>query len=395
MRERGWAILAFTAVIALLTGCAGGEGPVPPSATERSQYFGINAQWLVNFARSNDPDALNRQLDSLVSTGVGFVRANLNWGFARPGSSPDGPYDFSGYDRWVEALARHHLRWDLTLVGIPTPQWAAEPKALATCGERSPPGNPTQFAALAATVAKRYGRDGSFWAERPHQPYEPVIDYEIWNNPNYGYFWCPAPDPATYAATYAAAARAIKAVDAHARVLVGGLAGFRQNGPPTRQPSVPTEQFLRAMLASPSLTVADVGAVAVQLYGTDPAALESQLAWFRRIVDGSGLTDVPLVVDEIGWPTSGSGGPPPVDEGTRAEYLRDVTAAVARSDCGVIEYLPHTWITPEMNSADAEHWYGMADPTTADPYPTAQAYADEVAALHGHPAAHAGAICTS
>lgn len=50
-----------------------------------------------------------------------------------------------------------------------------------------------------------------------------VAGYEIWNEPDGPQFWRGGPDPAAYAQLLAAAQRAVRAVDKHAAVVVGGL----------------------------------------------------------------------------------------------------------------------------------------------------------------------------
>ena len=85
-------------------------------------------------------------------------------------------------------------------------------------------------------LARRYGRGGSFWKAHPRLPYEPITDYEVWNEPNFGRLWCPKPDPGAYARLYLAARSAVQAVDPKALVLVGGLAAFVTDdaGPPAK-----------------------------------------------------------------------------------------------------------------------------------------------------------------
>ena len=53
----------------------------------------------------------------------------------------------------------------------------------------SPPANLHDYAAFARAFAKRYGRGGDFWRERPEVPLVPITSYEIWNEPNAQMFW--------------------------------------------------------------------------------------------------------------------------------------------------------------------------------------------------------------
>jgi hypothetical protein len=89
-----------------------------------------------------------------------------------------------------------------------------------------------------------------------------------------------------------------------------------------------------------------------------------------------------MTANEFGWPTAGEGTSLAQTEETRAAYAAEVTATLATAPgCDLIGIALHTWVTPETNPADPESWYGIADPVSAAPYPTADAYADAIAAI--------------
>lgn len=369
------ALLIATGAAVTLLACGGEDR----RESKPDPFFGMNAQNLVAVARAGEEDLLGRHLDAVSELGVGFVRGNLNWGLVQ--TTPDvASVDLRPYDDWVAELAERGLRWEPTLIGIPTPRWAADPALLAACGSRSPPRSPSEFAALARAVAERYGRDGLFWRERPDLPPLHVTDYEIWNSPNYGYFWCPAPDPEAYAGIYAEAREAIRSIDPQARVILGGLGPFTDTSAAAPRPSLPVDDFLRRMLATGEVSPDAVDAVGVHLYAENGGRVLAQLAWFRRVIDEAGLAGTPIVIAEVGWPTLGMGGPAPLAEEDRMRELAVVTASVPEGECGVVQYAPHTWFTFESDRANAEHWYGLADPETGEPYPTAAAFGEQVIA---------------
>ena len=72
-------------------------------------------------------------------------------------------------------------------------------------------------------ASSRYGPSGSFWLENPGIKALPVLTYEIWNEPDNGTFWKPAPNAGAYATLYTAARNAITAKQGGAHVLIGGL----------------------------------------------------------------------------------------------------------------------------------------------------------------------------
>jgi hypothetical protein len=324
-------------------------------------------------------------LDAVAELGFEFVRANLNWELIQPGppaGSADAGFDWRSTDPWVAALAERGLRWQPTVMGTPTPAWARDPSASAAgCGYRSPPGRPFDYARFAGALAARYGREGGFWRMHPELPYEPITAYQLWNEPNHHPFWCPRPDPEAWAALAGAAARALHAVDPEASVVSAGLAGFpRSVGTPPH--TVAADEFLRRALAAEPELARVIDVVGVHLYGRTPADVAHRLAWFRSVVDATPLRGGPLSVTEFGWATSGARASV-ASERARTAYVAALTPLIARSSCGVEALALHTWRSAEIEPANAGDWYGVADPASAEPYPTALAYASAAAELTG------------
>jgi len=368
------------------TGCgpSGDEGPFVRAVPDG--FFGVNGQHLRPLPGAGKDEELENHLEEIEAAGIDFVRANVDWRQLEPLAPVRGEhrFDFASHDVWMQALAEHHLAWQLVGQGIPTPDWAASQTGLAAqCGSRSPPERAGDLASLMAGLARRYGRGGSFWQEHSRVPYEPVIEYEIWNEPNHGAFWCPTPDPEAYADLYLQAQRAIHAVDPKATVLTGGLAGFKQSESLGPEPLyLGVDEFLSRMVAQrPSLRDA-VDAVAVHAYEPEAEQVVSDIGWYRGELEEAGLGDAPMSVNEVGWPTQGQSGSP-VPEAERASKLRELADAIARTDCGVVSFAPHTWVTEELDPADYQDWYGISAPRTGDPYPSAVAYAEVVDLFEG------------
>jgi hypothetical protein len=382
IRARTAAVLATLVALCGQAGCGGSDSTTVGGPPLPRDYFGMNAQLVAQAGQAGKLDYADHQVAQIAKVGVGFVRSAFDWSQVEP-QPPSGSrhlYDFSSLDGWVAALAQSHLRWLPTIKGGPIPAWAASPSAPQECGTNAPPEGTASYAALTGALAERYGRDGSFWHAHPDLPYEPITDYEIWNEPNFGRLWCPTPDPSAYARLYLAAHAAVHAVDPKAVVLVGGLAAF-----PTDDPGPPAKTSYRTFLtgmtnALPALK-REVDAVAVHPYGKDPTAVLAALKGMRAALDDAGLNNAPMLADEIGWHTKGTLGLPPVPENQRADYFREVTPAIARSNCNVSGVAAHTWVTPEQNPNFPEDWYGMADPLTGRPYPSAIAYGQQVKAL--------------
>ena len=379
-------------IVALAGGC-GDEyepGELPPRTFDPAVpdgFFGINGQGLRPLAEDGELDLLDDHLSGVAAGGVDFVRANVDWPRIEPQPPRRGrhTYDLGGLDRWVRALADHGLRWQAVVMGMPTPAWAADPGAAKVCGSRAAPARAADVAALARALAERYGRGGSLWKRNPGLPYLPVTEYELWNEPNLGSFWCPVPNPTAYAKVAEASAEAIRALDSRATLVLGGLAAFDQttiDGP--GEAIVASGRFLeRTLAAAPSLR-RKLDVIGAHAYANRPDGVFDRLAYQRRAVRQAGLGEKPLSFNESGWYTSGELGPvEPVPEDVRAAYVGEVTEAVARSNCGLASFAPHTWITLETDPASIEDWYGIADPESGEPYPTAQAYFDQVLLYEG------------
>ena len=349
--------------------------PVPPG------FFGVNGQSLRPLAGTASAPLLDKQLAAIETGGLSFVRTNFDWRQLEPAPPRRGRrrFDFRSADAWVGALAEHHLRWYVVAIGVPTPRWATRPATYAVCGYRSPPDRLGAFTGLARGLAARYGRGGSFWRAHPDLPREPVRDFEIWNEPNFGAFWCPRPQPARYADMLTRSAEAVHAGDPSARVVLGGLAGFRRSGrAPGGSSELSPADFLAAVLRARPLLRHRIDVVGVHSYERDPREVLRDVRSDRRALASFGMARTPMSLNETGWYTAGIGATPPVSERRRAHYLRSLTAAIAVSGCGVVSFAPFVWTSAESNVARPDDWYGLASPETAEPYPSGSAYLDEV-----------------
>jgi O-antigen ligase len=155
----------------------------------------------VNVALEQYEDAdLDAALASVAEGGFVWVRQSFYWSQVEP---VPGVFDWRGSDRFMAALARHpQLRLVAVLDDDPS----------------VPPVDPDRFAAFAGGFATRYGAQ--------------VDHYQIWDEPNLADHWGGGPvNPAAYADLLARAARAIRAADPNAYILLAGLAPTTETGP--------------------------------------------------------------------------------------------------------------------------------------------------------------------
>lgn len=383
-RVRRLAPAVAAATVLALAGCGGGERKSGPRVSRTAAFFGMNVQQLPPLLQSR-PDVVDRSLGEIRALGAGWVRSTVDWKALAPRAPRGAGLDFAATDVWMTAVARHGLSWEPIGIGSPPPRWAlVRTAATARCGAFSPP-RVGPYVALMAGLARRYGRDGTFWAEHPELPARPVTSFEIWNEPNSG-FWCPRPDPTAYARLYAAARDAIHGVDGDARVLVGGLAPYFDAADVDAAGKMTAATFVAGLVAADPGLRGGIDAVGVHPYGTTPDAVLEAVGRFRAALHDSGLADVPMVANEFGWATLGlSPALPPVPEATRARYLPDAASDLARTDCGLLGEAPHTWISAQRNPAATVDWYGLADPATGAPSGSALAYGKAVHALESGP----------
>jgi hypothetical protein len=381
-------VLAFVYVATPPASHAGSA--VSPAGAD---FFGLNAQ-LIGSAPypRDDPAALAQNTDAIAGLGIRLVRVNVDWREVEPTAPVGGQhtYQWQGIDRLISQAARSGLRVYPDVAG--TAFWAttAERNSACVIGLSQPaPIALADYASFAGAVAFRYGPGGLFWEQNASLPYLPVRQEEIWNEANWA-GWCPAPEPELYAQMTAGAADAIHGVDPGIEVVLGGLAVARPGDAPSF--AMDFETFVDRMFAAVPALAQKLGAIGLHPYAATPEGVEAQVAWARQAIDEGGGAGLPLDLNEIGWTTGGGKGAIP--EATRAAYVEALASRLWRADCQIQRIFLHTWRTAELSPSDPEDWYGVADPATAEPYPTARAYAAELAlAAASPPSTGAVQIC--
>jgi len=304
----------------------------------------------------------------MASGGLQLARIDARWQNVEP-NPPSGSshhYNWSLYDSIVGALAQHGLRW-YPIVDYST-TWSG-----AIAGDAASavaPQHLGDFSNFAFTLAKRYGRGGSFWAAHPSLPAIPVVDYEIWNEENSTTFLHPQDyAPEAYADLYMAARSAIRAADPQAKVIVGGLA--------LGMPGVTDEiQFIQRMWAHRPDLRGNVDGVGLHPYQHSLSDTYMRLARFRQALDQLAGPSVPIEITELGWATTS------VSEAERAADLSQLARQLPNSDCNVDQLLPYTWLTQESNPSDPEEWFGIWNHDGSGK-PSGIAYLDAVKLMRG------------
>ena len=344
MRRRLVAVVAAVLVgaagaVAVVALSGGGSSPspvgrVPPSGpaaalpAPSTQEFGVNVNRLFNDL-SYSQAQIDAQLAAVRATGATVARSDALWEAAEPHAPVGGEHRYSwGFDDQIAgSLARAGLTW-LPIIDYSAP-WAGS-----VSGDwRSAPSSSAQYAAFAAAIAARYGARGSFWAQYPQLPYEPVQTYEIWNEENGNYFWDNGPNPAVYAELYLAARAAIRAVDPLAQVAIGGLTNPRQG--------MSALAFLSGMFRAVPGLAGNVDAVGIHPYAANAAGTVQFVVAVRQLLDSLGESAVPIDVTEFGWQTGSAAA-----EQQRAANMSAVAQALGNSNCGIALLAPYDWQDP-------------------------------------------------
>jgi len=274
------AILALLGAMALLASTGGRAAAAAPR-----EFFGIVPQ--TSLGQSD--------FEYMRAGRIGSLRWPLTWDAVQ--TTPEGKYDFGGFDQLVAAAARRHIRVLPVLGGIP--HWLSHRRT--TLPIDSARRRRGWFAFVQAAV-ERYGLHGDFWREhRRGGPAEfvpklPIRQWQIWNEANFFYFTRPA-SPARYARLLKISHVAIERAESGAEVILSGLFGEPSAHRPNAMHAV---DFLRALYRVPGVKAAFDG-VALHPYAETAADVERMLRELRAVMLRNHDSGTGLYITEMGW----------------------------------------------------------------------------------------------
>ncbi|MDQ2897825.1 MAG: hypothetical protein M3Y09_19695, partial [Actinomycetota bacterium] len=282
----------------------------------------------------------------MESTGVEAVRTTFNWAAAQP--VPGGPIDFTRTDALVGAAAARGMT--VLPVIIYVPSWDAAPHDPGTLAN---PVDDAPYAAFSAALVHRYGPQGSYWSEHPGTRRLPIRRWQIWNEPNFNYYWR-QPFAATYVRLLAAAHAAIHAADPGAKIVLAGFPDLAW-------------KLLDTIYSVPG-AARDFDIVAVHPYTEQPANVIRFLQYVRDSMKRHGDTRKPLLVTETGW--NSSYGHRPADnfccQTTASGQMAKVKAelpllAARRRSMNLLGFYFYTWAGDEYAGAPSFNFAGLFD----------------------------------
>jgi hypothetical protein len=319
MRVLGTALLLLLVIAAAAPADAAKPRRVP------YPFIGVSADGPALDPRTD----LNRELDVMVGSGVQSVRALFHWGVAQPYRSFDEvppeerprfrdeggvPTDWSAIDRIVAGATQRRMRV-LPVVTV-APDWAARHPGRFN----SPPSDFDAYARFTAALARRFGPNGSFWAENPGLPRLPLREYQAWNEPSLKVFWSDDGWDRDYVQLLKVTRPALLAADPRAKVVLAGL---------------PNESWkaLRLIYKAGGRRHFDIAAIHPFTALVKNVIRIAELS--RDVMRKYGDRRKPLMVTETSWPSSRGKTSTryafEVSEKQQAARLRDVLPAFARA----------------------------------------------------------------
>lgn len=290
---------------------------------------------------------LNRELDLMVGSGVQSVRTVFHWGIAQPYRSFDEvppeerprfrdeggvPTDWSAIDRIVAGVVQRRMHV-LPVITV-APDWAARhPGRLS-----SPPSDFDAYARFFAAVARRFGPNGSFWAENPGLPKAPIREHQAWNEPSLKVFWSDDGWDRDYVQLLKVTRPALRAADPGAKLVLAGL---------------PNESWkaLRLIYKAGGRRYFDIAAVHPFTMLVKNVIKIVELS--REVMTKNSDRKKPLLVTETSWPSSRGKTSTQygfeVSEKQQAARVRDVLPALARARgrLGIKRIYWFTWMGVE------------------------------------------------
>jgi hypothetical protein len=282
----------------------------------------------------------------MEASGVETVRTVFNWVDAQP--YQDSPISFKQTDALVGDAAARGMT--LLPVIIYTPSWDAAPHDPGTLAN---PVDDAPYAAYAAALVRRYGPRGSYWSSHPGTRRLPIRRWQIWNEPNFNYYWR-QPYAASYVRLLAAAHAAIHAADPGAQVVLAGFPNLAW-------------KCLDTIYSVPG-AARDFEIVAVHPYTEQPTDVIRFLQLVRDSMKLHGDVRKPLLVTETGW--NSSDGRHPADnfccqtnEAGQVAKVRAVIPMLAahRKALNLLGFDFYTWAGDEHTGAPSFNFAGLFD----------------------------------
>jgi hypothetical protein len=255
------------------------------------------------------------QFQRLQRGGVDSTRIPIDWGAVQP--SRGGAFNWSGVDGVVAKAANAGIEVLPFLNGAPA--WAVPSVWVPGSNHtvKAPSHLPAAGAAASAwsnfvkAAVARYGPNGSFWAENPLVPNRPIRIWQVWNEQNFKYFVA-KPNPAEYGRLVKLSYTALKASDAGAKLVLGGMFSRPKGGKSKKEKPKRVyfaADFLEQMYETTPGIKSKFNGVALHPYTGKYQELPEEIEEVRDVQQANGDAGKGLWITELGW----SSQPPPAN----------------------------------------------------------------------------------
>jgi hypothetical protein len=268
-------------IIWLLAGAFLAGAPAAHAALPKD-FFGLVSEDVL----AGNAGYRDATLGQQSSIGVGLIRQTFHWNQIE--TSP-GQYNFAYYDAYMAATASHGIAVLPILFDPPRFRAKVSRRTSATY----PPRHYADLGKFGAAIARRYGPNGSFWAQNPTVPRIPITAYQVWNEPNIPAYWPTGPNPRQYARLLNATARGIHAADPSAEIVTAGMPDSHLSRPGS------VFSYVKSMLHSPGGRSFDT--LAVNPYGKNSTQIVGKMQRFRSILNRAHDSRAHMWVTEFGW----------------------------------------------------------------------------------------------
>jgi hypothetical protein len=230
----------------------------------------------------------NAEMQRMAANGVGSVRFLIDWRVVEPNQ---GVWDWSYYDGYIGRLAAAGIQTEPMLGGVPA--WLPPRPPIFTSLARS------SWQSFLGELAARYGSNGLFWRQHPTLPYLPIVDWEVWNEPNLSGYWIGKPSPRQFVRLLRLSHTGLRRADPHARIGIGGIFP-----PPRRRYGVSLKSFMNGIYRVRGARSA-FDAVSIHPYASRPKGVLAACRELRRIMNAHHDPATPIWITEFGWSTGG------------------------------------------------------------------------------------------
>jgi arabinogalactan endo-1,4-beta-galactosidase len=284
------------------------------------------------------------QFKTIVSAGVQSVRAVFSWAQAQP--SDGGPISFDATDQVVGQAASHGLT--VLPVVLYVPNWDAAPHPDWTTAI---PADDGPYADYVKALVLRYGPGGSYWLAHPDVRRMPIRMWQIWNEPNFTFFWPERPFAPSYVALVKAAHKAVKSVDPRGKVVLAGMPNLAWNY---------LTEIYKVRGARGAFDVASINPYTVQSKNVIVF-----LQKVRAVMSRFGDRRKPLLASETGWQSSNGHAADndccqvtPKQQAAKIGQVLPLLAANRRS-LGLLAFYYYTWVGDEFPHAPSFNFAGL------------------------------------